>query len=260
VTKQIVAPTRHEYHEIRGLQTHCAVYESASAQGCKKPLILVAGLGCASWMYTRLASALCIHRTVYVYDPPGHGESEGRFDYPLSIDDLTEHLRDLMDAADLKDVPLMGHSLGGEVVFNFAARHPSYVCALIACAPTGIPENPKVWAQLARLCMNVPRERPQIVWPALKAYSRAGLWRIYWLATDQTRHQTGPMLARVRVPTLLLDGLADPIIRGWTVRAIQEAIPNAVVREVQGGTHALTDSHPKAVAGFTLDFLANVGC
>ncbi|WP_102125398.1 alpha/beta fold hydrolase [Deinococcus planocerae] len=237
---------------VHGLRTHARV------RGEGPPLVIVPGLGCASWMYARVSRALARERTVYAYDPPGHGLSQGRPDFPARLEDLTGHLAAWLEESGLRGAPVLGHSLGGEVVFDLAARFPALTGPLIACAPTGIPENPSVAGQLLRLARDLPRERPGLLLPGLAAYLRSGPARMLRLAADQRAHDTGPLLPRVRVPTLLLDGTADPVIRSWTVRAIRAAIPHAVVREVPGGTHALTDSHPRTVARLTLDFLRKV--
>ncbi|UBV43790.1 alpha/beta hydrolase [Deinococcus taeanensis] len=237
------------YLTVNGLRTH------AWKRGKGRPLVLVPGLACASWMYVRLARELARERTVFVYDPPGHGHSDDRPAYPVCIEHLTDHLAAWLRQAGLWGAPMLGHSLGGEVMFDLAARHPGAACALVACAPTGIPENPSVHVQLLRLLRDLPRERPGLLVPGIRAYSRCGLRRIYLLARDQQVHMTGPLLGRVDVPTLLLDGLADPVVQSWTVQRIQVDIPDALVRQIEGGTHALTDSHPQAVARFTLDFL-----
>ena len=237
------------YTVVRGLRTHAWV------RGDGPPLVIVPGLGCASWMYVRLARELSRTRRVYVYDPPGHGDSEGTSEYPRTICDLTDHLAAWLEASGLRCAPLLGHSLGGEVVFDLAARYPHCTTALIAVAPTGIPENPNVPAQLFRLTRDLPRERLGLLAPGLRAYGRAGPVRMLRLATDQRRHNTGPLLSRVRVPTLLIDGDRDPVIRAWTVREIRREIPEAVVRVVPGGTHAVTDTFPKTIAASALEFL-----
>lgn len=222
--------------------------------------MLVPGLGCASWMYTRIGRELARgQRTVYLYDPPGHGHSEGRRGFPACIEDLTDHLAAWLEVTRLRGAPLLGHSLGGEVAFDLAARYPGAVSALIACAPTGIPENPSVAMQLLRLLRDLPRERWGLLLPGLRAYLRSGPALMYRLAQDQTEHDTGPLLPYVGVPTLLLNGTRDPVIHLWTLEAIREAIPGAVVRDVTGGTHALTDSFPCTVARSTLDFLRQNG-
>ncbi|AWN24551.1 alpha/beta hydrolase [Deinococcus irradiatisoli] len=239
---------------IRGLRTHARVYGDVQAQ----PIVIVPGLGCASWMYRRLARVLSRWRRVWAYDPPGHGFSQGRLDYPCRIEQLTDHLALWLSANGLQRAPLLGHSLGGEVIIDLAARYPQLGGPLIACAPTGIPENPSVLAQLARLTLDIPRERPSL-WPlSAAAYTRAGPLRFYQLASDQSRHDTGPLLPQVRRPVLVLDGTADPVIRSWTVETLTRAIPGARAVQVAGGTHALTDSYPIEVAMHTLDFLEDL--
>ncbi|MVN88687.1 alpha/beta fold hydrolase [Deinococcus sp. HMF7620] len=238
---------------VNGLRTH------AWRRGSGPPLVIVPGLGCASWMYARVARELGRTRTVFVYDPPGHGYSEGRHDYPVCIEHLTDHLAAWLRQAGLEGVSIFGHSLGGEVMFDLAARYASCPTALIACAPTGIPENPSVRVQLLRLLLDLPSERLGLLLPGLRAYTHCGLRRMLLLARDQEVHMTGPLLGRIEVPTLLLDGLADHVVQSWTVTRIQADIPDAVVRQIPGGTHALTDTHPRAVARYTLDFLEQLG-
>ncbi|PNY79989.1 alpha/beta fold hydrolase [Deinococcus koreensis] len=240
--------------QVRGLQTHAWV------RGEGRPLVIVPGLGCASWMYVRVARELARERRVYVYDPPGHGHSEGSRAYPATIEDLTDHLAAWLEVAGLHRAAIFGHSLGGEVIFDLMARYPGCAGALIACAPTGIPENPSVPVQVARLLRDLPRERLGLVLPGLHAYARCGARRMLELAGDQARHDTGPLLGQIRAPTLLLDGLYDPVIRSWTVQAIQTAIPDAVIRQIRGGTHALTDTFPRTVARYSLDFLKDADC
>lgn len=235
-----------------GLLTHARV------RGTGPPLVIVPGLGCASWMYARAARALAGARTVYVYDPPGQGLSAGRPGFPRTIQDLTDHLAAWLSAAGLCGAPLLGHSLGAEVTFDLAARSPRHVSVIIACAPTGIPENPSVPVQLLRLLLDARRERPGLFMPALAAYARSGGARMWRLAQDQSGHETGPLLPHVRVPTLLLAGTRDPVIQAWTLEAIRHALPAAAICEIPGGTHALTDSFPRAVARYTLDFLREV--
>ncbi len=157
-------------------------------------------------MYVRVSRELARERTVYVYDPPGHGFSKGRRDYPRSMEDLTDHLAEWLVACGLNCAPLFGHSLGGEVIFDLAARYPNCTSALIACAPTGIPENPSVTMQVLRLLRDLPRERLPLLVPALSAYSTSGFGLMFRLASDQSQHDTGPLLPAVQVPTLLLDG------------------------------------------------------
>ncbi len=248
------SPGRSVFCTLAGLRTHARVYGKEHSEH----IVIVPGLGCASWMYRRLARTLARWRRVWVYDPPGHGFSAGRLDYPVRIEQLTDHLALWLVANNLGGVALLGHSLGGEVIIDLAVRRPDLAGPLIACAPTGIPENPSVARQFWRLLSDLPRERPGL-WPfGLAAYCRAGPLRFFQLARDQDAHNTGPLLPRVGCPVLVIDGTADPVIRTWTLEELTQAIPGARTVQVVGGGHALTDSHPTEVAMHTLDFLQDL--
>lgn len=240
---------RSEFTVVNGLRTHALV------GGTGEVLVIVPGLGCASWMYTRLARELARERTVYVYDPPGHGWSEGTWSYPARIHDLTDHLAAWLKERNLLGAALLGHSLGGEVILDLAVRHPALAGVLVACAPTGVPENPSVPVQLLRLLVDLPRERLELLRLGFHAYAALGTRRMVLLARDQQRHLTGPFLKDVDLPTLLVMAGRDPVIHAWTVREMQRKVPQAEVQVVPGAPHALTDAYPHEVARVTLDFL-----
>ena len=70
-------------------------------------------------------------RSVLAIDFPGHGWSDG----PTlpSIAALADWTAKLVEAAGLKDAALVGHSMGGLVALDTAARHPDRVRALGLC-------------------------------------------------------------------------------------------------------------------------------
>ena len=64
-------------------------------------------------------------RTV-AFDSRGHGESVVG-DTGHSLDNLADDLRTVLEALDLRDAVLVGHSMGGMAVQAFAIRHPGVV-------------------------------------------------------------------------------------------------------------------------------------
>ena len=60
------------------------------------------------------------------FDSRGHGESSAG-DTGHSLDNLADDLRTVLEALDLRDVILVGHSMGGMAVQAFAIRHPDVV-------------------------------------------------------------------------------------------------------------------------------------
>lgn len=97
--------------------------------GAGQPLIALH----AHWMeavtYTRLAAALSPEWRVIAMDQRGHGQSDHalsytRKDYIGDVAALFEHL-------EVDKAVLLGNSLGGVNAYQFAARHPERVEALI---------------------------------------------------------------------------------------------------------------------------------
>lgn len=209
-------------------------------------------------MYVRLAEHLSRDHTVYLYDPPGHGWSQGTWNEPTTIEHLTEHLAAWIRAMKLEGVPLLGHSLGGEVILDLATRYPGLTSGLVACAPTGVPENPSVPEQFLRLLADLPRERPALLLRGFPAYATAGLRRMFLLAQSQRHHLTGPLLGQVRVPVLLIVAGRDPVVHAWTVRELQRQVPHSVVRAIPGAPHAVTDACPGAVARLAREFISSL--
>lgn len=87
----------------------------------------------AHWMegstFLPLAEALASEWRLIALDQRGHGYSDhaktySRDDYLADLDALLEHLR-------IEEAALLGNSLGGVNAFQYAARHPERVRALI---------------------------------------------------------------------------------------------------------------------------------
>ncbi|WP_371583949.1 alpha/beta fold hydrolase [Streptomyces sp. NBC_01314] len=79
--------------------------------------------------FAPLAERLGSPWRVIALDQRGHGESDRASDYERSsyVGDITAFL----DHLGLTEVALLGHSLGGVNAYQFAARHPDRVTALV---------------------------------------------------------------------------------------------------------------------------------
>ncbi|MFJ6053068.1 alpha/beta fold hydrolase [Streptomyces sp. NPDC092307] len=97
--------------------------------GSGAPLLALHGHYNEASAFAPLAEALAPRRRVIALDQRGHGESdraEGyeRDDYVADVAAFHRHL-------DLGPVPVLGHSLGGVNAYQYAARQPDRVSALI---------------------------------------------------------------------------------------------------------------------------------
>ena len=93
------------------------------------PLIILHGLLGSSDNWLTQAKLLSPHYKIYTVDQRNHGQSphDDAFDYQSMVTDLLEFL----DDNHLKDPVLIGHSMGGKTVMNFALQHPDRVSKLV---------------------------------------------------------------------------------------------------------------------------------
>jgi pimeloyl-ACP methyl ester carboxylesterase len=83
------------------------------------PLILLHGGMAGSEMLAPLIGPLSAQRRIRLFDLPGHGrspETEGPYDLDAFADELASQIDESSD--------VLGYSLGGEVAFRLAVRHP----------------------------------------------------------------------------------------------------------------------------------------
>lgn len=103
---------------------------SWSKEGYGPPVILVHGLGMNRQMWQWQIDSLSPHFSVIFYDLLGHGESVNP-EIPCQLSQFSEQLLSLMDTLNLESCALVGFSLGGLIVQDFALNHPEKVNALV---------------------------------------------------------------------------------------------------------------------------------
>lgn len=115
----------------------------------RQTLVLLHGLASnhTRWSEFIEHTALRLDWDILRPDLRGHGESPARGPIGLEIwcDDLTK----LLDAEDVKQAVIAGHSLGAQVALHFAARHPARVTGLALIDPMYRPAL-RGWLRLAR--------------------------------------------------------------------------------------------------------------
>jgi pimeloyl-ACP methyl ester carboxylesterase len=107
--------------------------------GTGKPLVILHGLFGFSDNWQTHAKKFSEYYRVILVDLRNHGHSpwSDEFSYQLMVDDLVE----LFNKLNLKDVILLGHSMGGKVAMHFAQSHPSILEKIIV-VDMGIKEYP----------------------------------------------------------------------------------------------------------------------
>jgi pimeloyl-ACP methyl ester carboxylesterase len=122
-----------------------ATFEAGRSEGDAPVLVLVHGLGhWATAAWDALAQRFAHTHRIVAFDLPGFGASD-KPDVAYTLAYFTDVLAHVAHGFGL-DAPftLVGHSLGGLVAANFAARYPQRLRALALLDPAGFLRTPKI--------------------------------------------------------------------------------------------------------------------
>jgi acylglycerol lipase len=220
------------------------------------------GLGDHSGLYLNLANYFPARgMALYAYDMRGNGRSPGQRAFIRNWQEYRDDLhRFVARVAELeRDIPLflLGNSLGGLVVLDYALDHPAGLAGVIAAAPPlGRLGVPPLLLALGRVMSRVwPRFSLEVGMdlnglardPAVKEmvladpfFHRRGTAR---LSTEVTAaiEQVQQGAADLSVPLLLLHGSADRMVPPDGSRSFFAKVryPDREFREYPEGYHAL---------------------
>lgn len=121
-------------HKVQ-LSNGCNVAYLDEGRGIKT-LLFVHGLATYSQTWALNIAGLSDKYRCIAIDLPGNGYSDGG-DYPYGINFHSGCLYDFMQQLKLKDVVLVGHSMGGQIILNLVINHPTCCNELVLCAPAG---------------------------------------------------------------------------------------------------------------------------
>ena len=210
-------------------------------------LILHGGAGPQSVMNfaQRLASEDNAH--VCVPTHPGFGGTP-RPDWLSSISGLAESYIALIDQLDLKDVTVIGNSIGGWIAAEMAIRGSDRISRFILADATGITlEGQPVTDifqisldQLAQLSYHNPsafRIDPSTMTDAQKAGMAANRQTLAVYGGSMTDPTLLKRLSAVKTPTLVLWGDSDGIVTPTYGRAYAAAIPTATFQLLPNTGH-----------------------
>lgn len=109
---------------LRGLTFHYREY------GAGRPVVLLHGVASSSRIWLLVGPMLGEQFRVLALDQRGHGESD-KPDSGYDFASVTDDLAAFIDALGLERPVVAGHSWGGNVAVEFAARHPEVPAGLV---------------------------------------------------------------------------------------------------------------------------------
>jgi pimeloyl-ACP methyl ester carboxylesterase len=269
------------------------IYYGVRGRG-EPTIVLCDGIGCDGFAWRYLQPALAEHHRVVHWHYRGHGRSGTPVDRERNrIEDLAADLERVLDEVRAKNVVLIGHSMGTQVVLEMYRRRPDPTAALVlVCGSYGRVtqtfHGTDVLHQVLPALVETVRRHPEItraIWgrvPAKLAYAMARIggevnretireedFRAYWehltvidpeiflaMLQQAGHHSAEDLLPSIDVPTLILAAEKDTFTPPDIARWMADAIPGAELEMMRGGSHAAPVEQPLLVELRIEKFLA----
>ena len=252
-----------------------AYYEEA---GSGPPLLLIAGLGGHSGLWSLQLRALSLGRRAIAFDNRGAGRTSAP-DKPYSIAGMADDALQLLDRLDIEQASVAGYGMGGAIALELAAEHADRVENLVLIGTSASPSGrqrlvTEGWADARRSSLS----REQAF-----ALTAPWLYTSELLADGQRRNQAvesgandpypaqdhayarqaqaflsydaSAKLAGIEQPALVLSGEEDILVDPADAAALAEALPNGTLQQLPGA-HAGLVEHPQAYAAAITEFLS----
>ncbi len=250
-----------------------------SGQGT--PLIILHGLFGSADNWNTLAKQFAESFEVYTVDLRNHGLSphSKEFNYQVMSGDLLE----ILDDNGIETASIIGHSMGGKVLMQFAAEHSHRIHAMIVVDISPGYYEPHHQAVLNALhsvnfdTISTRRQAEEILSPLLNDISTTQflLKNIYWVddaagaekklawrfdldSITENINIVGaesPMPTRPIAKVLFVKGESSAYISDEDKRLIRIYYPNAIIRTIQGAGHWVQAEQPTAFYETVVAFL-----
>jgi len=118
------------------LEKHGKIYYIEKGSSQKDTIILLHGLGNRSISWKKQLDLLGEDYHVIAWDAPGYGESDDPDPWLCHFSEFADILYEFVETLKLKNIFLLGHSMGAAIAIDFTYRYPEKVRKLIIAAPT----------------------------------------------------------------------------------------------------------------------------
>lgn len=186
------------------------------------------------------------------------------------LDGLVEFLEGFVEMVGLKEMSLMGNSLGGHIALIYTLKNSGKVKRLILTGSSGLFENSMGGSFPKRGSYEYIKERVEYtfydpktatpeyveeVFETTKSIPKC--MRIVAIAKSAQRHNMAKELTTIDIPTLLVWGLNDTITPPEVAHEFNRLIKNSTLRFIDKCCHAPMMEHPDTFNDILSEFLLN---
>lgn len=184
------------------------------------------------------------------------------------LDALNKFVEAFVEDKQLKDLNIIGNSLGGHVGLIYTLQNPEKVKRLILTGSSGLFENAMGGSFPRRGSYDYIQERvaytfydPKTatkelvdeVFETTKSIPKA--LRIVAIAKSAQRHNMAEDIPNIKAPTLLIWGLNDTITPPYVAHEFDRLIPNTTLRFIDKCCHAPMMEQPEVFNTYLEEFL-----
>jgi len=234
-------------------------------EGQGEPLVLLHGLfGALSNFADLIEHFKATHRVIIPLLP--------LYDLSLletSVSGLAKHVTKFMEAMDLRDVHLLGNSLGGHVGLAYILKHPEKVKTITLTGSSGLFENGMGETYPKRGDREFIRKKTAMTFydPNLASKdlvdeiftivnNRLKAIKIIYLAKSAIRHNLGEELKDITIPCCLIWGKNDTITPPMVAEEFHNLLPNSELHWIDKCGHAPMMEVPQEFNAILAKFLS----
>jgi pimeloyl-ACP methyl ester carboxylesterase len=196
------------------------------------PVVVIMGMAVASYLMPAVA-CLAEWTEAHLIELPGFGGS-GEPSRELTLRDYAETVAAWLDAADIGQVVLVGHSSGTQTAARAAGLRPDTVAALVLASPT-IDPMARSWTRLLVywwLDANYPT--PGLIASHKPEWRRAGAWRLAHAVHAHLRDRLEDTIPQLTMPVLVLRGRDDRLLSARWAHEIASLARHGQFAEMPG--------------------------
>lgn len=238
-----------------------------TVEGNGDPIILMHGWGCDSSTLRSIARTAALTHKVYSIDFPGFGLSSEPADV-WGVEEYTQFLENWINAENIENPILLGHSFGGRVGILYSSRNP--VKKLILVDAAGVKPRRKLSYYIKVYSFKLSRKWLELIYGKEKARTRIEQARAkkgsqdYRNASPMMRsilskvvnEDLKSVMPRISAPTLLIWGENDTATPLQDAKIMESLIPDAGLVSFAGCGHYSFLDNPAQFAAVLRSFLS----
>ncbi|MBI4302309.1 MAG: alpha/beta hydrolase [Chloroflexi bacterium] len=270
---------RHGYLWLGALRLHFLEWGHSVHQ----TLLLLHGLTNFARSWEPLALALRERYHILALDQRGHGDSAWASDGAYTIEDHISDIQALVEILGLRDMILIGHSMGARHALMYSALYPQRTSRLILiegrpdddaqvsetirqtiiAMPEVMGSRKEVEQEIRRLLpLASPRLIQFLVGHSVKPFHNSKLtWKFDRAIRDKARQgpwrvvNLWPLVELICCPTLIVRGAESSILTDAGSRQMQASIAGSQLIEIEGASHTVPQDKPLALIEAIRQFL-----